>query len=182
MSHGSCLQAHKVLAKSKFTHTQTNKEDMKRTHHNWSDNSKHSLWLIGRKKLQIVVFLGEYILISFCSLFDRDPDFFSPDPDFSFELSGRSDFISYLFFFPPEFVRLAGMASTNREFEHIGLWLQTLLQWGADPDLEPYPSEPIICHCQSSIFLKKLGTQPICHYVHEVWFFRLCAKIKIYSY
>ena len=82
MSHGSCLQAHKVLAKSKFTHTQTNKEDMKRTHHYWSDNSKHSLWLIGRKKLQIVVFLGEYILISFCSLFDRDPDFFSPDPDF----------------------------------------------------------------------------------------------------
>ncbi|GFR57803.1 ankyrin repeat and SOCS box protein, partial [Elysia marginata] len=66
-----------------------------------------------------------------------------------------------------ELVRLAGMASTNREFEHIGLWLQTMLQYGADPDLEPYPSEPIICHCQSSIFLKKLGTQPICHYVHE---------------
>ncbi|KAK3691441.1 hypothetical protein RRG08_036243 [Elysia crispata] len=67
-----------------------------------------------------------------------------------------------------EFVRLAGMASTNQEFEYIGLWLQTMLQWGADPDLEPYPSEPIICHCQSSIFLKKLGTQPICHYVHEI--------------
>ncbi|GFN85706.1 ankyrin repeat and socs box protein [Plakobranchus ocellatus] len=67
-----------------------------------------------------------------------------------------------------ELVRLAGMASTNREFEHIGVWLQTMLQWGADPDLEPYPSEPIICHCQSSIFLKKLGTQPICHYVHEI--------------
>ena len=32
---------------------------MKRTHTNWSDNSKHSLWLIRRKKLQIDVSLGE---------------------------------------------------------------------------------------------------------------------------
>ncbi|RUS90696.1 hypothetical protein EGW08_001500 [Elysia chlorotica] len=67
-----------------------------------------------------------------------------------------------------ELVRLAGLASNNHEFEYIGLWLQTMMQWGANPDLEPYPSEPIICHCQSSIFLKKLGTQPICHYVHEI--------------
>ena len=67
---------------------------MKRTHTNWSDNSKHSLWLSRRKKLQIVDSLGE---ISFCSLLDHDPDF-SPqipifcwsDPDFSIQLSGRS--------------------------------------------------------------------------------------------
>ena len=35
---------------------------MKRTHTNWSDNSKHSLWLIRRKKLQIVDSLGELFL------------------------------------------------------------------------------------------------------------------------
>ena len=35
---------------------------MKRTHTNWSDDSKHSLWLIRRKKLQIVVSLGELFL------------------------------------------------------------------------------------------------------------------------
>ena len=68
----------------------------------------------------------------------------------------------------PEFVRLASHASTSLEFEFMSRWLQTLIQWGADPDLEPYPSEPIICHCQSSIFLKKLGTQPLGHFIHEV--------------
>ena len=51
----------------KYTHTHTDKKDMKRTHMNWSDNSKHS---IGRKKLQIVVSLGD------------DPNFFPLDPDF----------------------------------------------------------------------------------------------------
>ena len=47
--------------KTKTTHT--DKKDMKRTlYTNWSDNSKHSLWLIRRKKLQIVVSLGELFL------------------------------------------------------------------------------------------------------------------------
>ncbi|CAG5135830.1 unnamed protein product [Candidula unifasciata] len=67
-----------------------------------------------------------------------------------------------------EIVKLAGIAVSSFEFELIEKWIRTLLQWGADPDLEPYPSEPIICHCQSSIFLKKLGTQPIGLYIHEV--------------
>ena len=35
---------------------------MKRTHMNWSDNSKHSLWMIWREKIQIVVSLGELFL------------------------------------------------------------------------------------------------------------------------
>ena len=35
---------------------------MKRTHTNWYDNSKHSLWLIRGKKLQIVVSLDELFL------------------------------------------------------------------------------------------------------------------------
>uniref|UniRef100_A0A0B7A141 SOCS box domain-containing protein n=1 Tax=Arion vulgaris TaxID=1028688 RepID=A0A0B7A141_9EUPU len=67
-----------------------------------------------------------------------------------------------------ELVKLAGIAASSFEFELVEKWIRTLLQWGADPDLEPYPSEPIICHCQSSIFLKKLGTQPIGLYIHEV--------------
>ena len=71
-------------------------------------------------------------------------------------------------FHPAEFVRLSSHATSAMEFEAMSKWIRTLLQWGADPDLEPYPSEPIICHCQSSIFLKKLGTQPLCHLIHEV--------------
>ena len=46
--------------KTKTTHT--DKKDMKRTHTNWSDNSNHFFWLIRRKKLQIVVSLGELFL------------------------------------------------------------------------------------------------------------------------
>lgn len=67
-----------------------------------------------------------------------------------------------------EFVSLVSIASSDSEFQLIERWIQTLLQRGADPDLEPYPSEPIICHCQSSIFLKKLPTQPLAHLIHEV--------------
>ena len=48
--------------KTKTTHT--DRKYMKRTHTNWSDNSKHSLWLIRRKKLEIVVSLGELFLFS----------------------------------------------------------------------------------------------------------------------
>ena len=61
---------------------------MKRTHTNWSDNSKHSLWLIRRKKLQIVDSLGELFL--FVAYWTMIPIFCWSDPDFSFQLSGRS--------------------------------------------------------------------------------------------
>lgn len=67
-----------------------------------------------------------------------------------------------------EFVRLMVHSSATREFEAIHMWLKTLLQWGGNPDMEPYPSEPIICHSQSSIFLKKQGTQAVTHYIHGV--------------
>ncbi|XP_046553693.1 LOW QUALITY PROTEIN: uncharacterized protein LOC124263169 [Haliotis rubra] len=67
-----------------------------------------------------------------------------------------------------EFVRLTMLAKTTKDFCVIHMWLKTLFQWGANPDIEPYPSEPIICHSQSSIFLKKQGTQPVNHYIHEV--------------
>lgn len=66
-----------------------------------------------------------------------------------------------------EFVRLAELAETKGEFSLVHNWLVTLLQWGADPDLEPYQSEPIICHSQSSIFLKKQGTQPVSLYLQK---------------
>lgn len=67
-----------------------------------------------------------------------------------------------------EFVRIIVMASNSDDRRMICMWLRTLLQWGADPDIESYPSEPIICHSQSSIFLKAQSTQAICHYINEV--------------
>ena len=75
-------------------HTQT-KKDMKRTGTNWSDNSNHSLWLIRRKKLQIVVALGELFLFvaywTMIPIFSPRSRFFCwSDPDFSYQLSGRS--------------------------------------------------------------------------------------------
>ena len=73
--------------KTKTTHT-VDKKDMKRTHTIWSDNSKHSLWLIRRKKLQIVISLGELFL--FVAYWTMIPIFCWSDPDFSFQLSGRS--------------------------------------------------------------------------------------------
>ncbi|KAL8559460.1 hypothetical protein ACOMHN_037124 [Nucella lapillus] len=66
-----------------------------------------------------------------------------------------------------EFVRLSELVRTSGEFELIQAWMVTLLQWGADPDLEPYQSEPIICHSQSSIFLKRQGTQPVRLYLQK---------------
>ena len=81
--------------KTKTTHT--DKKDMKRTHTNWSDNSKHSLWLsrTRRKKLQIVVSLGELFLFvahwTMILIFSPRSRFFCwSDPDFSIQLSGRS--------------------------------------------------------------------------------------------
>ena len=47
---------------------------MKRTHTNWPDNSKHSLWLIRRKKLHIDVSLGELFL--FVAYWTMIPIFF----------------------------------------------------------------------------------------------------------
>lgn len=67
-----------------------------------------------------------------------------------------------------EFVRLTVYARNGDDFGLVHTWLRTLLQWGADPDIESYPSDPIICHSQSSIFLKKQSTQAMNHYIHEI--------------
>lgn len=67
-----------------------------------------------------------------------------------------------------DFVRLGEHVTCTADFAIIKQWLVTLFQWGADPDQEPYPSEPIICHSQSSIFLKHQATQPLSHCLYEV--------------
>ena len=58
-----------------------------------------------------------------------------------------------------EMVRLARLARSPSDLEIIHSWVLTMLQGSANPDLEPYPSTPIICHSQSSIFLQPKGTQ-----------------------
>lgn len=67
-----------------------------------------------------------------------------------------------------EFVHLTMNARNSDDFQIVHMWLRTLLQWGADPDIESYQSDPIICHSQSSIFLKKQSTQAMSHYIHEI--------------
>ncbi|XP_061167495.1 uncharacterized protein LOC133176390 [Saccostrea echinata] len=67
-----------------------------------------------------------------------------------------------------EFVHLSKLAKCPSDFVVIRRWLTVILQWGGDPDVEPYQSEPIICHSQSSIFLRHQGTQPVSHYIHEM--------------
>ena len=67
-----------------------------------------------------------------------------------------------------DFVKLTEFCQSSKDLNVIHMWLKTLLQWGANPNISPYPSEPIICHCQSSIFLKKQDTQAVSHYIHDV--------------
>ncbi|XP_041350915.1 uncharacterized protein LOC121369901 [Gigantopelta aegis] len=67
-----------------------------------------------------------------------------------------------------DFVKLTEFCQSSKDLNVIHLWLRTLLQWGANPNISPYPSEPIICHCQSSIFLKKQDTQAMSHYIHDI--------------
>ncbi|KAK6170483.1 hypothetical protein SNE40_018867 [Patella caerulea] len=67
-----------------------------------------------------------------------------------------------------EFVRLTELATSQKDFSIILMWLKTLFVWGANPNIEPYPSEPVIFHSQSSIFLKRHSTQPVNHYITEV--------------
>lgn len=46
----------------------------------------------------------------------------------------------------------------NQQLIEIYKWLRVLLQLGADPDLQPN-SKFVVCHSQSSIYLKKQGSQ-----------------------
>ena len=67
-----------------------------------------------------------------------------------------------------EVVKLAQMVREPSHLMYVHDWVLTLLQWGTDPDIEPYPSDHIICHSQSSIFLKPKGSQPVNQYINEI--------------
>lgn len=71
-----------------------------------------------------------------------------------------------------EVVKLIRVARAPSDLAIIHDWVLVLLQGGADPDLEPYPSDPIICHSQSSIFLQPKGSQAVQHYMCELADFR----------
>lgn len=47
----------------------------------------------------------------------------------------------------------------NQQLVEIHKWLKVLFQLGADPDIQPNPSNFVVCHSQSSIYLKRLGSQ-----------------------
>ena len=81
------------------------KKDMKRTPLNWSDNSKHFFWVIGKKKLKIFISLNELFL--FVAYSTMILIFCWSDHDFSFQLSGRS--VSCL-------LKLIGSVTTTRQF------------------------------------------------------------------
>lgn len=78
------------------------------------------------------------------------------------EVDGRSGSVLV------ELIRLTQRIRRPSDLAHIRRWVLTALQWGADPDMEPYPSEPIICHSQSSIFLRTKSTQPVHEYMFEI--------------
>ncbi|ELU09362.1 hypothetical protein CAPTEDRAFT_194797 [Capitella teleta] len=67
-----------------------------------------------------------------------------------------------------ELVKLAQHIRQPSDFSFIHDWTLIAMQWGADPDIEPYPSDPIICHSQSSIFLKPKSTQPVNHFMYQI--------------
>ena len=67
-----------------------------------------------------------------------------------------------------EVVKLAQMVREPSHLMYVHGWVLTLLQWGTDPDIEPYPSDHVICHSQSSIFLKPKGSQPVNQYINEI--------------
>lgn len=67
-----------------------------------------------------------------------------------------------------EMVKLAQYMRQPSDLDFIYDWVLTSLQFGANPDIEPYPSDPIICHSQSNIFLKPKGTQPVNQFMYEI--------------
>jgi hypothetical protein len=67
-----------------------------------------------------------------------------------------------------ELVKLAQHIRQPSDFSFIYDWVLIAMQWGADPDIEPYPSDPIICHSQSSIYLKPKSTQPVNQFMYQI--------------
>ena len=71
-----------------------------------------------------------------------------------------------------EIVKLAQYIRQPSDLDYIYSWALTALQWGADPDIEPFPSDPIIYQSHSSIYLKNKGTQPVNAFMYEIQDFR----------
>ena len=67
-----------------------------------------------------------------------------------------------------EMVKLSQYISRLSDLNFIYDWVLTSLQWGANPDIEPYPSDPIIYHSHSNIYLKPKGTQPVNQFMYEI--------------
>ncbi|KAI0231100.1 hypothetical protein LSAT2_018527 [Lamellibrachia satsuma] len=87
-----------------------------------------------------------------------------------------------------EVVKLAQFVRAPPDLLFIHDWVLTSLQWGANPDIEPYPSDSIICQSQSNIFLKPKATQPVTQYMYEIQDFRqifdggYCEKLLLLFY
>jgi ankyrin repeat protein len=67
-----------------------------------------------------------------------------------------------------EIVRLAADVRSPADLVHLHHWALACLHHGADPDVEPYPADDVICHSQSSIFIRPKATQPVLQYVDLV--------------
>ena len=67
-----------------------------------------------------------------------------------------------------EFVKMVQHIRKASDLLLIHSWVLTALQWGANPDIEPFPSDPVIYQSHSSIFLKNNGTQPVNAYMYEI--------------
>ncbi|KAL7637636.1 UNVERIFIED_CONTAM: hypothetical protein RMT77_012365 [Armadillidium vulgare] len=56
-------------------------------------------------------------------------------------------------------------ARISSDLDHVYDLTMTLLQHGADPNIKISTTEPMICHSQSSVFLKKTSNQVLYYYV-----------------
>ena len=56
-------------------------------------------------------------------------------------------------------------ARSPADLEHVYALTVTLLQYRADPNVHIATTEPMICHSQSSVFLKKSSHQVLYYYV-----------------
>lgn len=54
------------------------------------------------------------------------------------------------------------------DLEHVYNLTLTLIQYGANPNVSINTTEPMICHSQSSVFLKKSANQVLYYYVQLI--------------
>ena len=60
-------------------------------------------------------------------------------------------------------------ARSPADLDHVYALTLTLLQYRADPNVHIATTEPMICHSQSSVFLKKSSHQVLYYYVQVWW-------------